>query len=499
MYLLKMQIRIRSLQNLGMRPEAMLTLLFLASRVWLVCRGIHTQMFFLAAGWQLLDPKLLEENLASSLFYMHAQPPLWNGVVGVLLKLATGNSDLLLLLFTLLSWGMSLAITLIIYSLVLRIGNNKLIAAGSAAFYVLFSASYFYENFLGYPLLTAFAICLCALGAYQSAITPSNTAKFWWLTLTFFSLASLSWIWGLFHPLLIPLIAGMLFYVQQFRNDSKSAKARYLIAAALATVLAFSVPLKNLILYNTFSASSWMGINLMALVQSANPGLRSDIYCDYHNEFSLREKELGAKGAFPQALEQPVNNLQYKTGGYLNQNHIGIIGRNKLCLDGARRYYLAAPIRLARNRLQALIVSSTRLSDHNFIRPVGLEDGSENLSLINARNNIYLPVPWRDGQRLFLAPALAIGSIFLWLPLQWYRLRRRGLLPLGWSSLLAVSLLLVLWLLVVGHLANAGEQERFRFSVEPLMITILSVGFALSLRAPARVAASTYTNPDHCD
>src|SRR4051794_34733179 len=62
-------------------------LLFLLSRGFAYARGVRFDVTPLTQSWQFLDPLALKDNLAQSLFYLHAQPPPFNLFLGLGLKL----------------------------------------------------------------------------------------------------------------------------------------------------------------------------------------------------------------------------------------------------------------------------------------------------------------------------------------------------------------------------------------------------------------------------
>lgn len=467
------------------QPQLLLALLFLASRLGLLAAGIQTNMYYLAGGWQHLDLEVLRTDLPGALWHLHSQPPLWNGVIGVLLILAGGDPAKVFWLYTALAWAMSLSIALIIHHLVQKLTLRRWLAFGSASFYILFSAAYFYENYIFYPLFTAFLATVCGLASCRAALAATGQGRLRWLALALAALLALTLTWSLFHPLIVALGGAVLLVALNGLPHWRRPDRRALVITALAVLLALVVPLKNQLLYSHFGTGTWMGMNIKGVVDQAPPILEPDLDCGYQTPPSAEENRLGREGLHPSVASHPVNAEVRKRGGFLNLNNVGYIGRSKRCLAAAHRQLMANPQALLRNRLQTLIVSSTHLADNYFVLPKGMPDGSPAFRGFEARNAIYLRMPWKRGE-LYLAPALALLTVVLILPLQWLVLRRRRCLPAGWSSLLAITLLLVLWVVVVGHLANSGEQERFRFTVEPLMLTALSVGLGLALPAAGR-------------
>src|SRR5438477_6896176 len=63
---------------------------FAISRVIYFWLGVRFDMTPLASFDQILDPLLLRERLAESLWYLHSQPPAFNLYLGLVLKSCAG-------------------------------------------------------------------------------------------------------------------------------------------------------------------------------------------------------------------------------------------------------------------------------------------------------------------------------------------------------------------------------------------------------------------------
>ena len=62
-------------------------ILFLISRLIYFYLDIQPNHQIFSQMWQVIDLTLLKENLISSLYYLHYQPPLWNLIIGFFVKL----------------------------------------------------------------------------------------------------------------------------------------------------------------------------------------------------------------------------------------------------------------------------------------------------------------------------------------------------------------------------------------------------------------------------
>ena len=61
-------------------------------------------------GYHLLDISLLQNDLFNSLFYLHAQPLLWNLFNGIIIKIFNANIELISIFFNIYHYLLSLLI-----------------------------------------------------------------------------------------------------------------------------------------------------------------------------------------------------------------------------------------------------------------------------------------------------------------------------------------------------------------------------------------------------
>ena len=63
-----------------------LLIIYIVSRIIISFLGIEPIAADLSHRWQLMNPKLLEEDLFGTLYYLHYQPPIWNLIFGIFVK-----------------------------------------------------------------------------------------------------------------------------------------------------------------------------------------------------------------------------------------------------------------------------------------------------------------------------------------------------------------------------------------------------------------------------
>ena len=452
--------------------------LFAASRIVLLALGLRPDIEHLSDHWQYIDLGLLQDDYLTSLALLHSQPPLWNAILGLLLIVSSGSLDTFSLWFISFSAILSLAIAFAIYFTLKRLAIHRGLALAASTVYILASSSYFYEYIIFYPLFTAFlTICFFSAAAYAFSANKHSTLYVCSL-LACFSLACLSLTWPLFHPYIAILTSFIILahaykirHLSIISSDLQSARAAYILAGLLISLIILAVPLKNMILFGNFGNGSWMGMNL---AQVSPERLKQ---CDFDAPLTIEEIESSKKltSFTSSASESPILFSKRKNSGqYPNLNHIGYISRSNTCatlatksiVDNIPSYALASANRFLR--------SHRMLSDSYFVFPIGMGDDNSIQKIANFRNTLFLPISNPNGNR-HIAPlsipiaALVGATLLVFFP------NFRNSLPSGVLEVLSAGLWVMVWLYTMGHLFNGGEQERMRFTIEPLFIGWLTI------------------------
>lgn len=451
--------------------------LFAVSRIILFTLGLRPDIEHLSNQWQYIDLGLLQKDYLTSLALLHSQPPLWNAILGLLLMASKGSLDTFCSWFIGFSAILSFTIAIAIYITLKRLAIHRSLALAASTVYILASSSYFYENIIFYPLFTAFlVISFFSAIAFAFSAQKPNTLYIGCL-FACFSLACLSLTWSLFHPYIVILSSIItLSYAYNYRNTllagyiSRNVKAAYILSFLLITSITLGIPLKNKILFGNFGNGSWMGMNL------AQVSPHRFKQCDFDAPLTSKEIELSKKlTSFTSTSDHPILFATRKNSDiYPNFNHAGYIVRSNTCASLATQsitqdmpsYTIDFVIRFLRSHL--------RLSDSYLAFPVGMGDGNSIQKFANIRNIPFFPINNPDGNRhitpLLIPVAGLVGAIFLVLIPNF-----RNNLHAGVLEVLIAGLWMMLWLYAVGHLFNGGEQERMRFTIEPLFIAWLTI------------------------
>ncbi len=413
---------------------AAVTLGVVLIRAAAIAAGISPDPTVAAHLWQNLDPARLAADLPGELWAMHAQPPLWNALLG-LPALACGGGDFCV---SEAVWGLNMALTPAIAAAMgaalRRLGAGPWVAWGAAALFALGPSALLYETFAHYAQT---ATALAAMLALALARLPLGRG---WLWAAYGSAAALCLIWPLFHPVFIPVVFASCALVG--RGAAISRRGLLLAGAALALSLAPSV--KNLAQHGMFTNGSWIGLNL---AQTA--------------PLSPENRELCSFGRFR-------DEMRARDPGLVDPLHEPeVIPLSKRCLDLSVEAILAHPRAYLRGRIDALILSHSLWPyEFKYYHPMGWD----RLPIMDRSLDGGPTEPWERavGWAIFGWYALIAGAS-VWL-------LARGRFG-GRGGYVAALILLVVFFTAIGHAANGEEQNRMRHTIEPwwLMLAALSL------------------------
>jgi hypothetical protein len=410
----------------------------------------------LRSYFQLLDPVLLQRELLKSLWYMHSQPPLFNLLIGLTLKLFPTSWKLVL---KLAYAAQGIFIGNVSLWLMLRLGINRFAAMLVAAIFACSPTQVSYENSIFYTVPETFLLCCCAASLHVAYSLRSAT----WLAVFWMTLAALALTRSLYHLGWLVLV----LLVQLWRPAI--SRARVLGIAAIPVLLVTGWYAKNAVLFGTFSSSSWLGMSLMKLPAV---GMSMEELAGLSAEGKLSpaaavrpfsflqqypESTWTSQPAFEpvRALSQPV-----KSTGYVNLNHYAFLQISRSCSADFRRLCHLRPGAILKGWAEAwrlFFVPQPRY----FGQPGMMEQLYDRL--------VYWKLPAGFGSRTgithllyLLAYPCAVANI-LWLS------RRTQYTGLNVATL-AFILATLAYVAVVGNTVEVGENYRFRFTLDPLVL-----------------------------
>ena len=224
-------------------------MLFVLSRLGYYLAGVRFDARPILHYYQFVDPELLKHRLIESMYYLHVQPPGWNIYTGIALKLFPRSYPVALHIAHLL---MGLAICWLIYYLMRVLGVSSWIAFALATWFTVSPGVVLFENYLLYEYVVGFLLVAAAVSLWRYAALNSLP----WLVLFFALLLALVLFRNMFNLIYVVAILAALIYLSKGRRQS------IVLAGALPLLVVLGLYTKNLILFGSFSGSTWLGMNM---------------------------------------------------------------------------------------------------------------------------------------------------------------------------------------------------------------------------------------------
>lgn len=443
--------------------------------------------------WQNIPSDLLRDRALESLWWLHAQPPLWNALGAALMKLfGEGQLHALHALNVLLGSGMAFLALVLTRRLT---GSRRwgFVVGAAVAFH---PALFLYEAYALYTVLVAFLVLLAAWLFGAAADRPG-----WgWAVAAVGVLSVLTLTRSLYH-LVVPVAGVTGVLAVRGRPPRRAAVALFLVV--LAPVLWYG---KNQVQHGFFGGSSWYGMGLW----------RTVLFRQDPDELTRALEEGRLRRVVQVAPFSPP--AAYVPLGYTAATHVPLLARNDLHnvnVPAISRAYQASALEVI--RMHPLRYAANVLVGYgNFSAP---SSAFSHLGPNRERLGWY----GRLDEWLLLRPAVArlepalggryLGSLYtLLFPLvlglyltdllrrrsrapgggraSTERERDTGSVPTAAGARVAAAALaaLVLYTLAVGCAMELGENSRFKFLVEPAFLVLTAhvlAGFGAGVRGGA--------------
>jgi len=200
--------------------------------------------------WQLLDVRLLQHHLVTSVWHLGMQPPLFNLYAGVLLKLPVGLRSPVEVVVAL---GLGLTIVCSTYGLLVALRVPRWASLVVTLVAVVASPAYLlYENWFDYAYPTAAA---GTFGAWCLARFLATRRT--WFGVGFFGAYATVLLLSSTYQLVWFLAAGAVVAVV-LRHHWRTV----LVAAALPLLVVGTWTVKDQVQFHTTTTSDWLGMNL---------------------------------------------------------------------------------------------------------------------------------------------------------------------------------------------------------------------------------------------
>lgn len=464
------------------RPALFVVVAFVGSRFLYYLAGLRFDAVNVPAGlMQLLDLHLLHTDLARSIFYLQAQPPLFNLFVGCGLKLGSAASPIF---FHLCYLSSGLLLSVCLFGILAETGISPWPAAVVSA---LFSASpsvVLYENVLFYMQPLTATLCFAAFCLMKYL----KTARLFWLLFFFGLLGGLSLTHSLFHLAWLVLTTIVLALVLP------AERKRIFAVSCLPVLLCAGWYAKNAVVFGVFGPSSWFGSSMARMTVYRLP--------------SEVRVELAAQGAIsPYAIPPPFPSVEeYRTylpatkpwgvpaidqerkeNGDVNYNHYAYIIASRALARDSRWVLRYEPLLYVRTVLAAWYFYFTPAGHEVSILPasegwLGTASRVWNIAVCGQLRPLTRADIWRmrDGAPMQVGAlagneGLLLVVVLPVLTLWAFRLTKLKLrLDRRQGVLLVFLLFTILFVSVGGNCSEVGENNRYRSLVDPFFVVLLA-------------------------
>ena len=222
----------------------LLILVFILTRGLALYSGMRYHLWQTRLFWQFLDVNQLHDHMLRALLHLHAQPPLLNAAIGLAEKVAGPHFGELLLSFQFLL-GLAAVVSFYLLLTLLRVAPLFSLCLG---FVLLLNPAEIYFEF--HSLYTSWVLafhCLIALATVCYVQSRSQRALGWLVGLAVLLTllrSSYQWIW-------IVAMVGLLWW--QLPGNRKQIRNVGLVGLFLALLW----PAKNYVLFHHFTPSTW--------------------------------------------------------------------------------------------------------------------------------------------------------------------------------------------------------------------------------------------------
>lgn len=417
--------------------------------------------------WQTLSLHNLDNNLIDSLWYFHAQPPLFN-MYGLALHKLFGAAQLQAMQYLQILLGGILSA--MVYYILNTMAKRPLFSLICAAVIALNPSLFLYEAFILYSLPVAFLTTLSVFFLAKHRKSPQLI----YLLLFIATVNLLILTRSLFHIiLLIPFIAlGVVLARQQWR--------KFLLYACLISLVATGWYLKNYAVFGFFGASSWMGSNLWRNVAQNYTSEEMQGFYEHGliDEAALRKKYFDpptryTEFGFDRASD--INVLNQK-----DYNNINMVAISEMYLHSSKQLILHDPWHYFDNCLEAYGRFCEPSFNTGFVERNGAMIPRHKhwwAYLQGAQLFANEKEGWLSSSYSLLIPLCAIVFIVRMGRASCFSIKA---LPnfLRKNGASAAIILYIVYVTLVSSLFEYGENCRFKFSIESLLLCCLAAQIA---------------------
>ncbi len=438
--------------------------------------------------WQILPESALRQNAALALLNLHAQPPILNALLALILKASDASRLPPETIAATVQFAVGILAVAALWFLSARLVQNRLLRWAALALVVLNPFTYATTASFFYPLYELGLLVALAAAALRFFEEPSP-GRFAFLVAPAVLLVNFR---TLFHPAwfaaVLLLVTGLAW--RQMRARWRS----HAVIAGVGLILVVAWPVKNLVRFGFFGFSSWEGFSLSRGLPIENRFFREVFVRTAHRRLNP-ELAAVANSLVPLRLRgDPGIAEAQKVDGSPNWNHFVVIDACRALREAAVREYRAEPGLILKRAAYHYLIGLTTYAGRSpytdgitwDVTDVRERDGGawpelyELLVVQRFRKRApgvlegQLP-PATTGLAFTLPLVVIAPGLVMW--------RQRRSLGAGGKTLALMSFC-VAWALLLILLVDGIEGNRMRFCVEPFLL--LGVAWAVDPIAASR-------------
>jgi len=428
------------------------------------------------------DPELLRTRLLESCFYLHVQPPLYNLLVGLVLKLCPGWEGIAFQTIFLLS-GFALYVLLVL--LQTRLGVSRAVAVVTGTLLVCSPSFLLFEHLLVYTLHCALLLVIAALLLHEFL-----TSKRGWAGWAFFGcLFLLCGIRSMYH------LAYYVAVATAVMAWAEPPRRRVLWMALIPGLLLCSFYVKSYVLFGQFTTMSFMGKGLwIKTVGNLSWAQRERLAAEGRiSDVSLVER-FWAVDFYPEAIREaggfegiPVLRQKTKSTGEVNYNHVSQLVVSRRYMEDALYVLRQYP---------KTYLCSTAWAALTFLSPMPQElpglkwwKAAYDRALygkINVRLARFIPQLGASEHVPYLFLMVGYPLLFCYGAWQGWRGGRRNPLNRAQRGVVLFLCFTMLYVAALSVVLELAETNRYRFETEAFYMVFLGLVVERVVRQRAR-------------
>jgi hypothetical protein len=469
-----------TLQTKEERYGLALVLLFILSRLLFTLQGGEFLATPLTFAKQFLDPELLHHDLFKSLFYLHAQPPLFNFFLGLVLKI----SPLPAFSFEVLFKTAGIAIPILFFGILTTLGINAFIAFIATLIFMFNPTLILYENLLYYTYIET----LCVLLALFFLLQWFTSKKLYCLIIFWISLLCLGMIRSLFHPVFF-LITSIVLALYLAGKAQQQRLAKQLVVTSLIVLIPMSlVCVKNGCLYGFLGTSSWDGMSLWIKVNGYAPETLEEYYTN--GIISQKALRAGLETFKPIShyfaddelqdipCHHPADCNEWKSSGKPNYNHSGYVPLSKQLWKDALSLIAEKPQLFAYYTFVSYSLMLWHASDSVtalFMKNMQIVERVEEVYRFLYGGFLGVESKRSTHYRWWVRTYLISGLFLLFYGSTLYlAVKKKNAPSYAIVTVCLFCCLIHIYTLLTSSFIEFGENNRFRFPVDPAFLVLMA-------------------------